>query len=115
MRTDAELTAFTRGIIPLLRHFDRQPDVVFLGLAMFVPTLSDCREINGDLMRGCKFHSKQVIDRNQALRSPVSVTRRRSDNIRKRHSSNEIRFQSAAIDRDCANESERAAEIGVQN
>jgi hypothetical protein len=33
----------------------------------------------------------------------------------KRHSSNEIRSQSAAIDRDCANESERAAEIGVQN
>jgi hypothetical protein len=115
VRTDPALTASTPGIILSSRVISTDIPILFFWASRCLPTFGDCREINGDRMRSCKFHSKQIVDRNQALHSPVSVTSGGPTTFEKRHSSNEIRFQSAAIDRDCANESERAAEIGVQN
>jgi hypothetical protein len=66
-------------------------------------------------MRDCKFHSKQVVDRNQALHSPVSVARRRSDNFENDTQATKFVFNRRRSTAIAQNESERAAEIGVQS
>jgi hypothetical protein len=74
VRTDPALTASTPGIILSSRVISTDIPILFFWASRCLPTFSDCREINGDRMRSCKFHSKQIVDCNQALHSPVSVT-----------------------------------------
>jgi hypothetical protein len=67
VRTDPALTASTPGIILSSRVISTDIPILFFWASRCLPTFSDCREINGDRTRSCKFHSKQIVDRNQAL------------------------------------------------